>query len=925
MPQPCRSCGTRCEDSARFCPACGRPVTSEDAPTFEPAGEQRTPPPPAHAASRSAAAAQGASQRGSGVGDGVAAAALPGPAHGRFETGAILAGRYRIAGLLGRGGMGEVYRADDLTLGQPVALKFLPREMSSDRERLSRFRSEVSIARQVSHPNVCRVYDIADADGLTFLSMEYIDGEDLGSLLRRIGRLPPDKGLEIARQICAGLAAAHDRGVVHRDLKPGNVMIDGRGHARIADFGLAFDVGPANPVGPPGFSPVANPIAGTPAYMAPEQFEGRPATIQSDIYALGLVLYEIFTGKRAFTASTVGEFAALHRERTPSSMTALVTDLDPAIERAIGRCLEKDPAARPVSALSVAASLPGGDPLAAAIARGETPSPELVASAGSVGLVRPAYALAALGTFVVCLIATVVLSGELNPARIVPLPKSPEVLRDRARQVVAILGYPQAPADYSSGFTESRYLYHTQAEPWWKRRNDLRAGRPPSILFWYRQSPHTLEPYGYTTRVSEDDPPETVPGMIGVTIDPLGRLQRFLVVPPRAGDPSSGGRTPDWSVAFLEADLDLTRFTPSPSRWRPQVFADTRAAWDGQYPDRPDVPIHIEAAAVAGRIVYFETFNPWNQPADTAQAGASASGWFLNTFMPVLLLAILVSAVLLGARNLRLGRGDRRGALRIALVLFGAMFLSSIVGADFHLQASAPFGLVISSSGQALLLGVLAWFAYVALEPYVRRRWPHLLISWTRLLAGRWRDPLVGRDVLLGVALGAGLMLSRYAMEFVGSAQVGSLASIWPLDGFRFTPVLMLDELSRAVLAGLGVLLLLFCLTLIVRRQWIAAVILVLLEAANAAAISASPLTGALSSAIRGGLAVLAVLQFGLVTLVVSIFTSNVGSNAVLTFDLSQWFAPSSFLVIAVIAGLAVFGAWTSANLRTVFPKLLGE
>ncbi|MGH7339393.1 MAG: serine/threonine-protein kinase, partial [Candidatus Rokuibacteriota bacterium] len=134
---------------------------------------------------------------------------------GRFSAGTILANRYRIVGLVGRGGMGEVYRADDLKLGQQVALKFLPAALAADAGRLARFHNEVRVARQVSHPNVCRVYDIGEVDGQVFLSMEYIDGEDLATLLRRIGRLPRDKAVEIARQLCAGLAAAHDRGVLH--------------------------------------------------------------------------------------------------------------------------------------------------------------------------------------------------------------------------------------------------------------------------------------------------------------------------------------------------------------------------------------------------------------------------------------------------------------------------------------------------------------------------------------------------------------------------------------------------------------------------------------------------------------------------------------------------------------------------------------
>jgi serine/threonine protein kinase len=159
---------------------------------------------------------------------------------GGFAPGTILASRYHIVSLAGRGGMGEVYRADDLKLGQPVALKFLPAALERDPVARDRLLAEVRSARTVSHPNVCRVYDVGEVDGRAFLTMEYIDGEDLASLLRRIGKLPAAKALEVARQLCAGLAAAHEKGVLHRDLKPANVMIDGRGQARITDFGLAL-------------------------------------------------------------------------------------------------------------------------------------------------------------------------------------------------------------------------------------------------------------------------------------------------------------------------------------------------------------------------------------------------------------------------------------------------------------------------------------------------------------------------------------------------------------------------------------------------------------------------------------------------------------------------------------------------------------
>src|SRR5215475_5013277 len=221
---------------------------------------------------------------------------------GRFVPGALLGGRYRISGLLGRGGMGEVYRATDLTLGQSVALKFLPEEASQNSRLLERFHGEVRIARLVSHPNVCRVFDIGEVNGTPFLSMEYIDGEDLASLLTRIGRLPYDKALEIARKLCAGLGAAHDRGVIHRDLKPQNIMINKRGEVLIMDFGLAAVAQELNGT---------EAHSGTPAYMAPEQLKGTSVTASSDIYSLGLVLYELFTGRKPFDAKSLQELMEL--------------------------------------------------------------------------------------------------------------------------------------------------------------------------------------------------------------------------------------------------------------------------------------------------------------------------------------------------------------------------------------------------------------------------------------------------------------------------------------------------------------------------------------------------------------------------------------------------------------------------------------
>src|SRR5437773_136641 len=201
-------------------------------------------------------------------------------------------------------------------------------------------------------------------------------------------------------------------------------MIDGEGNARILDFGLA------------GLTEEFRDdelAAGTPAYMAPEQLEGKEQTVKTDIYSLGLVLYELFTGKRAFEASTLGELIKLRRsDPTPTPPTSIVKDLDPLIEKVIDRCMQKDPSQRPASALQVAAALPGGDPIAAALAAGETPSPEMVAAAPTEGALKPAIALSLFGVFIVLMAASCWATKYGFLYRIAPLNQSPEVLRAHA-------------------------------------------------------------------------------------------------------------------------------------------------------------------------------------------------------------------------------------------------------------------------------------------------------------------------------------------------------------------------------------------------------------------------------------------------------------------------------------------------------------
>ncbi|MCP4655183.1 MAG: tetratricopeptide repeat protein [bacterium] len=269
----------------------------------------------------------------------------------RFSPGTVVAGRYRVVCRLGAGGMGQVYRADDLSLRQPVALKFLSPALDQDPVLRRRFLDEVRFARQVSHANVCRVYDVGESDGRLFLSMEHIAGEDLRTLLEK-GPLPFEQALEVSVRICRGLAAIHERGLLHRDLKPANVMIDAGGQTRLTDFGMAA---------PAGSAARGATFGGTVAYMAPEQLLGEASTMRSDLYALGLVTYELFTGRRPYPNNALKELARRYwgdeSVALPEPELELEKDLDPIVLRVVRWCLATEPRDRPASAEAVEAAL----------------------------------------------------------------------------------------------------------------------------------------------------------------------------------------------------------------------------------------------------------------------------------------------------------------------------------------------------------------------------------------------------------------------------------------------------------------------------------------------------------------------------------------------------------------------------------------
>jgi hypothetical protein len=837
-----------------------------------------------------------------------------------FAPGSIIAGRYRLVSLLGRGGMGEVYRADDLTLDQPVALKFLPAGVAADPDRLAQFHAELRIARQVSHKNVCRLYDLGEHEGRRFLTMEYVDGEDLATLLRRIGRLPQDKAVEIARQLCAGVAAAHERGVLHRDLKPANVMIDGDGNVRITDFGLAVATGD-----------LTQSRAGTPQYMAPEQLTGGSASVKSDIYAIGLILFEMFTGKRVFEAKTFNELLSLHESRTVATPSSMVRDLDPAIERVILRCLEHDAALRPGSVLAVAAALPGGDPLAAALAAGETPSPEMIAAAGETSAFSPAIGLSLLAAILLGLLATAALSDRMIFLAKIPFDKTADVLEDRAKDTLAKLSYGQPPADTARGFLvlPDFTLYVLRTDHSANRWDALSNGYFPTLRFWYRTSPRPLETQGTEWNPNYSDPPMTVSGMNSVVLDAQGHLTQFTLVTPQVEESKTPVAAMDWNMFFDAAGLNAATFKPAESVWVPNSFADERRAWEGPMPGRPDITFRVEAAAYRGRPAFFQIVGPWSRRL-RQDAPEFTRGRRLILFgLFVLLFALAVGTCVLARSNVKTGRGDRRGATRIASLVIAVMFAAWAIGARHSLEPLTEFSRFLDVfAAEQLLNGAILWLMYLALEPYVRKYSPDMLMSWSRLLGGRFRDPRVGRDILVGLGFGIALGLLRL-----------SVTALPPLFGYAPPPPRAMDTTlllsTRRVLSltlripvdalfnGMIVTLGFALVRMAVKRTWIAVMVSVLIGGFIYVNVGGTEqlwinIAFALSfSALMIGVLV----RFGMFALVMASMAEVIIRLGGFTADPSKLYATTGVWLMAIITALAAFGYYASRGDEPLFGK----
>ncbi|MCK4645161.1 MAG: protein kinase [Candidatus Aminicenantes bacterium] len=267
-----------------------------------------------------------------------------------LTTGSTFADRYQIIEELGKGGMGRVYRVLDKKLKEEIALKLIRPEIAKDKKTVERFSNELKMARKIGHKNVARMFDLNEEQGTHYITMEYVRGEDLKRLLRKIGQLSAGQVIPIAKQVCDGLTEAHRLGVVHRDLKPQNVMVDEDGNARIMDFGIARSLESKGITG-------AGVIIGTPEYMSPEQVEGKETDQRSDIYSLGVILYEMVTGRVPFEGDTPFTVGVKHKSETPRDPKELNAQIPEGLSSVIMKCLEKDKEARYQSAGEVRSEL----------------------------------------------------------------------------------------------------------------------------------------------------------------------------------------------------------------------------------------------------------------------------------------------------------------------------------------------------------------------------------------------------------------------------------------------------------------------------------------------------------------------------------------------------------------------------------------
>jgi hypothetical protein len=369
-------------------------------------------------------------------------------------------------------------------------------------------------------------------------------------------------------------------------------------------------------------------------------------------------------------------------------------------------------------------------------------------------------------------------------------------------------------------------------------------------------------------------------------------------------------------VLFQSAGLDITNFKPTTSQWAPLYVNDTRAAWSGVYPEQPGIPIRIEAAAYRGRPVHFKIVNPWDKPERQEPTGLPLQLRLMLTLILTIIVVVLTGSVILAIRNFRLGRGDRKGALRLAIFVFVATEFTRIF-TSHHVPTSAEISTILNGLQDSVFAGAFFWALYMAIEPFVRRRSPHRIISWSRLLAGDFHDPLVGRDVLIGALFGVAIAVWQLLFFFVrrglgdltlqpsaepASAQLGMGYFVDALAAQWTTPLL-----NQFVLLGMILLL-----SLILRREWLGFIAGWLAFTATLALLWGGAPANWLSAAVTAGLGTFVLYRYGLLAGMFTLLFLHLQINFPVTTNFGAWYATGFVIALALLLLLLIYAFRTS-------------
>jgi serine/threonine-protein kinase len=416
----------------------------------------------------------------------------------------------------------------------------------------------------------------------------------------------------------------------------------------------------------------------------------------------------------------------------------------------------------------------------------------------------------------------------------------------------------------------------------------------------------------------------TASGGRSIELSPQGNMLVFRATPPQVDEPLTEPPTaPNWSKLFVAAGLNQNQFKAVPPRWYPLAWGDSRAAWEGTWPNHPEIPLRLEAAGYRGRPIFFTTISPWDKPtrmeAPTRSRQNSIGQWFSFAILGT----ILGLGIWMASRSVRAGRGDLKGATRLALFV-ALVGIANWMLLAHHISSQLEIVLFVLAVSVSLFFGLLTWLLYVALEPYVRRYWPDTLISWSRFLAGRFKDPVVARDVLLGTLFGlasAALeQLQPYAEAWLGRAPQRplGLTTAYTLEGFRGSIATVLSQASSSFSGAFIIFFFFFLLRFILRRNWLAALVMSLLFCIPSIAAQ-NPLIDALFTA-PFFLAYLYVLhRFGLVTLTALYFVDQLADSMPLATPLGAWYTEGGLVAMITILAVAFYGFYLSRAGKPLF------